>query len=136
MWVNKDDVFADDKVQTFKELNPEARTHLRAIQSTTMPHSLLASSRSSSASYFAPHIQLMSSDGPTSHEHSSSVGSGAPTSQPAYTPHSDPIESAEIANAFRQLILHSPTQLSCEPAETVFEVSIPNAQVVGNVDGS
>ena len=27
MWVNKDDVFADDKVQAFKESNPEARTH-------------------------------------------------------------------------------------------------------------
>ena len=31
MWVDKDDVFADDKVQTFKESNPKARTHLRAI---------------------------------------------------------------------------------------------------------
>ena len=25
MWVDKDDVFADDKVQTFKESNPDAR---------------------------------------------------------------------------------------------------------------
>ena len=31
MWVNKDDVFADDKVQAFKDSNPDARMHLRAI---------------------------------------------------------------------------------------------------------
>ena len=31
MWVDKDDVFTDDKVRTFKESNPNARTHLRAI---------------------------------------------------------------------------------------------------------
>ena len=63
MWVDKDDVFVDDKVQTFKESNPKARTHLRAIQSTIMPHPPLASSRSSSTSYYAPHILSMSSDG-------------------------------------------------------------------------
>ena len=133
MWVDKDDVFADDKVRTFKELNPDARTHLRAIRSTTMPHSPLASSRSSSTSYFAPHIQSMSSN-ESNVEHSPSLGSVAP-SQP-YVPHSDPIESAEIADAFRRLVLHSPTQLGREQAETVFEVSVPNARVAGDEDGS
>ena len=71
MWVDKDDVFADDKVRAFKDSNPEARTHLRAIRSTSIPHSPLASSRSSSTSYFAPHIQSMSSDASNT-EHSPS----------------------------------------------------------------
>ena len=133
MWVDKDDIFANDKVQTFKESNPEARTHLRATQSTIMPHSPLASSRSSSTSYFAPHIWSMSSN-ESNIEHSPSTGSVAP-SQP-YDPHSDPTESAEIADAFRRLVLHSPTQLGREQAETVFEVSVPNAQVAGDEDGS
>ena len=133
MWVDKDDVFADDKVRAFKESNPEARTHLRAIRSTTIPHSPLASSRSSSASYFTPHIQFMSSN-ESNTEHSPSIGSVAPV-QP-YVPHSDPVKSAEIADTFRRLVLHSPTQLSCEQAETVFEVSVPNAQVIGDEDGS
>ena len=62
MWVNKDDVFADDKVRTFKESNPDARTHLRATHSVDSPHLPLASSRSSSTSYYAPHILSMSSD--------------------------------------------------------------------------
>ena len=36
MWVNKDDMFTDDKVQAFKESNPNARMHLRTMQSTNM----------------------------------------------------------------------------------------------------
>ena len=55
-------------------------------------------------------------------EHSPLIGSVAP--QQPYVPHSDPIESAEIADAFRQLTLHSPTQLGREQAATVFEVSV------------
>ena len=60
MWVDKDDVFADDKVRAFKESNPNARTHIRTAKITRTPHSPLASSRSSSTSYFAPHIRSMS----------------------------------------------------------------------------
>ena len=63
MWVDKDDVFADDKVREFKESNPNARTHLRATSWPNNPHSLLASSRSSSTSYYLPHVQSMSSNG-------------------------------------------------------------------------
>ena len=133
MWVDKDDVFADDKVRAFKDSNPEARTHLRAMQSTTMPHSPLASSRSSSSSYFAPRILSMSSN-ESDIEHSPAAGPVA-LDRP-YVPHSDPIESAEIADAFRRLVLHSPTQLGREQAETVFEVSVPNARIAGDEDGS
>ena len=133
MWVDKDDIFADNKVWSFKESNPDARTHLRATHSTIMPHSPLASSRSSSTSYFAPHIISMSSN-ESNNEHSPSAGSVAP-SQP-YVPHSDPAESAEITDAFRRLVLHSPTQLGHEQAETIFEVSVPNARVIGDENGS
>ena len=131
MWVDKDDVFADDKVRAFKDLNPDARTHIRATRMDEEPHSPLASSSSSSTSYFAPHILSMSSN-ESNHEHSPSIGSVAP-SRP-YVPHSDPVESAEIADAFRRLVLHSPTELGREPAEAIFEVSVPNARVAGCYD--
>ena len=108
MWVDKDDVFADDKVRVFKDSNPDARTHIRATHTTTEHQFPLVSSRSSSTSYFAPHVQSMSSN-ESNTEHSPSIGSVAPN-QP-YVPHSDPAESAEIADAFRRLVLHSPTQL-------------------------
>ena len=62
MWVDKDDVFADDKVREFKGSNPDARTHIRTMRTDEEPHSPLASSRSSSTSYYLPHVLPMSSD--------------------------------------------------------------------------
>jgi hypothetical protein len=38
MWVNKDDVFADDKVWDFKSSNPAKETHIRSLSSTKSPH--------------------------------------------------------------------------------------------------
>jgi hypothetical protein len=38
MWVDKDDVFADDKVQEFKILNPAKETHTRSLSSAKSPH--------------------------------------------------------------------------------------------------
>jgi hypothetical protein len=41
MWVDKDDVFADDKVREFKASNPDAATHIRGTSSAKSPHSPL-----------------------------------------------------------------------------------------------
>jgi hypothetical protein len=38
MWVDKDDVFADDKVQEFKALNPAKEIHIRSLSSAKSPH--------------------------------------------------------------------------------------------------
>jgi hypothetical protein len=38
MWVDKDDVFADDKVWEFKNSNPDAATHIRNISFTKSPY--------------------------------------------------------------------------------------------------
>jgi hypothetical protein len=39
MWVDKDDVFTDDKIWEFKESNPESETHIRSTSPTKSPHS-------------------------------------------------------------------------------------------------
>jgi hypothetical protein len=39
MWVDKDDVFAEDKVQEFKTSNPESETHIRGTFFTKSPYS-------------------------------------------------------------------------------------------------
>jgi hypothetical protein len=39
MWVDKDDVFADDKVQEFKSSNPDTATHIRSTFSAKSPYS-------------------------------------------------------------------------------------------------
>jgi hypothetical protein len=38
MWVDKDDIFADDKVQEFKASNPAKETHIRSLSSAKSPH--------------------------------------------------------------------------------------------------
>jgi hypothetical protein len=38
MWVDKDDVFADDKVREFKKLNPAKETHIRSLSSAKLPY--------------------------------------------------------------------------------------------------
>ena len=117
MWVDKDDVFADDKVRTFKESNPEARTHLRATQSALTPHFPLASSRSSSTSYFAPHIQSMSSNERSDlhyeHPHSAHGGSSPPSGPRPESP-----SDVNIADAIRLLRLSTPPINSIKFAET------------------
>jgi hypothetical protein len=39
MWVDKDDVFTDNKIQDFKESNPKSETHIRSTSSAKSPHS-------------------------------------------------------------------------------------------------
>jgi hypothetical protein len=38
MWVDKDDVFAGDKVWDFKHLNPAKETHIRRLSAAKSPH--------------------------------------------------------------------------------------------------
>jgi hypothetical protein len=38
MWVDKDDVFADDKVQEFKQSNPDKQTHIRTLHYVDSSH--------------------------------------------------------------------------------------------------
>jgi hypothetical protein len=60
MWVDKDDVFADDKVWEFKALNPESEMHIRSTSSAKSPHS----SASTLSQLLHQHaLHHMSSDG-------------------------------------------------------------------------
>ena len=117
MWVDKDDVFADNKVRTFKESNPEARTHLRTTQSTITPHSPLASSRSSSTSYFTLHIQSMSSNGhsnlPYEPQHSAQGESSSPVGPRPESP-----SDVDITDTIRLLRIGTPPINSIEFAKT------------------
>jgi hypothetical protein len=60
MWVDKDDVFADDKVWEFKASNPDASTHIRRASFAKSPHSPLPTR----SHYLYQHaLSYMSSDG-------------------------------------------------------------------------
>jgi hypothetical protein len=60
MWVNKDDMFADDKIWDFKESNPKSETHIRSTSSAKSPHS---SAPTLSQLLYHHALRSMSSDG-------------------------------------------------------------------------
>jgi hypothetical protein len=60
MWVDKDDMFADDKVQDFKNLNPESEAHIRSTSFAKSPHS---SASTRSCLLYQHTLRHMSSDG-------------------------------------------------------------------------
>ena len=102
MWVDKDDVFAEDKVQEFKTSNPDARTHIRRLWKDGIPQFSLAPSSSSSSSYFAPCILPMSDNGSdTAYEPRLSALESPPVEAELQPPQSSGVSNAaEIAAAF------------------------------------
>jgi hypothetical protein len=112
MWVDKDDVFADDKVREFKASNPDAATHIRSTSVAKSTHSP-TSTRSHLLHRHA--LTYMSSDGNNDLAHEYTAGAVAdspiPFSQtnPIDTPVTVPVPIVDFA-----------TLQSLDPAATVF----------------
>jgi hypothetical protein len=71
MWVDKDDMFADDKVREFKASNPDAATHIRGTSFAKSPHSPLPTR----SQYLYNHaLSYMSSDGNNDFAHEYPAG--------------------------------------------------------------
>jgi hypothetical protein len=142
MWVDKDDVFADDKVREFKASNPDAATHIRSTSVAKSPHSP-TSTRSHLLHQHA--LTYMSSDGNNDLAHEYTAGAVAdspiPFSQtnPINTPVTVPVpivdfttlqpldpaatvfsprpvtassSASDVAAMFRQLRVHTPAPLT------------------------
>jgi hypothetical protein len=142
MWVDKDDIFADDKVREFKNSNPNAATHIRSTSFAKSPY-LPTTTRSELLHHHAQ--SYMSSDG--NNDLASEYPAGAiadspiPLSQeyPVNTPVSVPIpivdfttmqplnavapvfsprpvtassSASDVATMFRQLRVHTPAPLT------------------------
>jgi hypothetical protein len=60
MWVDKDDIFADEKVREFKASNPDAATHIRGASFAKSPYSPLSTR---SQQLYQHTLSYMSSDG-------------------------------------------------------------------------
>jgi hypothetical protein len=128
MWVNKDDVSADNKVREFKALNPDSEVHLRWAHVVSIPHSpipiphtlhsslILQNSMSSDADSTLPY------EYPTGAYGDDSLGLGSDT-------------AANIANAFHRMSIHTPARLSPDGAatqaeEVVYVVLFPDEAVI------
>jgi hypothetical protein len=142
MWVDKDDIFAEDKVREFKASSPKAETHIRSSLVTKSPHS----SPSPLSQLLHQHtLHYMSSNGDNDLAQEYPTGAVAdspvPFSQenPISTPVAVPIpivdfttlqslssdspvfsprpvttssSASDIAAMFRQLRVHTPTPLT------------------------
>jgi hypothetical protein len=128
MWVNKDDVSADDKVRDFKAPNPESEIHLRQAHAISIPHPpipiphtlhsslILRNSMSSDADSTLPN------EYPTGAYGDGSLGLGSDT-------------ASDITNAFRHMSIHTPARLSPDGAavqaeEVIYAVSFPDEDVI------
>jgi hypothetical protein len=142
MWVDKDDVFADDKVREFKASNPDSATHIRSTFIAKSPHPPTPT-RSHLLHQHA--LTYMSSDGNNDLAHEYPAGAVAdspvPFSQtnPVDTPVTVPVSivdfvtlqpldpaatifsprpvtasssASDVAAMFRQLRVHTPAPLT------------------------
>jgi hypothetical protein len=142
MWVDKDDVFADDKVREFKASNPDSATHIRSTFVAKSPHSP-TSIRSHLLHQHAS--AYMSSDGnhDLAYEYTAGAVADSPVpflqENPIDTPVSIPIpivdfttmqplnaaapvysprpvtassSASDVATMFRQLRVHTPAPLT------------------------
>ena len=143
MWVDKDDVFAEDKVREFKASNPDTRTHIRHLQGEEMPHLPLASPSSSTTSYFLPHVLSMPSNindpfqstTPPLSSHHDNLPATTPLSEAAAEFPDEHNSDNDIREAIRLLrIRDAPSESTDESRERILSVQVPN-RIVGNADG-
>jgi hypothetical protein len=88
MWVDKDDVFANDKVREFKASNPDAITHIRGASSAKSSHSPLPTR----SQYLYQHaLSYMSSDG--NNDLANEYTAGAVADSPIPLSHEFPIDT-------------------------------------------
>jgi hypothetical protein len=138
MWVDKDDIFADDKIRDFKTSNPESEVHIRSTSFAKSPHS---SALTRSQLLYQHASSPMSSDGNNELAHEYPVGAIAdspiPFSQENSTSTPIPIidfttlrpfsatatvfsprpvsassSASDVAAMFRQLRVHTPAPLT------------------------
>jgi hypothetical protein len=141
MWVDKDDVFADDKVREFKASNPDSATHIRSTFVAKSPHpptstrshllyqhasAYMSSDGNNDIAYEYPTGAVADSPVPFSQEHSVNTPVSVPipivdfttmqplNAAPVHSPRPVTASSSasDVATMFRQLRVHTPAPLT------------------------
>jgi hypothetical protein len=149
MWVDKDDMFADDKVREFKSSNPDAATHIRS----TLFAKYMSSDAGSNFAHEYPTGAIADSPIPFSQEHpihspvpiidlatmQSLNSSAAPFVPRPVTAQSS---ASDVAAMFRQLRVHTPTPLTpdgqraAQQAAEMFAMSFTPSERRGDQAGA
>jgi hypothetical protein len=128
MWVDKDDVSADDKVRDFKASNPESEIHLRQAHVVSVPYSPIPIPHTLHSSLILRNSMSSDADSTLPYEYSTgaygdnSLGLGSDT-------------ATDIANTFHRMSIHTPTRLSPNGAaiqaeEVIYAVLFPDEAVI------
>jgi hypothetical protein len=164
MWVDKDDVFADDKVREFKVSNPTKATHIRSLSSAKSPYpsALLRSHLLSqhASRYMSSNGRSDLADEPTAGAYTDSASghedavidaiyddirrmatarteSILRAQATTFEPRPPSSPTDTIANAFRQLTLADAAESrAADNEEHVLTLRVPEAIVTGNADGA
>jgi hypothetical protein len=112
MWVDKDDVFADDKVREFKASNPDSAMHIRSTLVAKSPHPP-TSARSHLLHQHA--LTYMSSDGNNDFAHE--YPAGAVADSPVPFSQTNPVDTPVTVPA---PIIDFVTLQPLDPAATIF----------------
>jgi hypothetical protein len=164
MWVDKDDVFADDKVREFKASNPAKETHIRSTSSAKFPypsalqHSHLLSQHAHR--YMSSNGRSDLADEPTAGAYADSASGpedaiidsiyddirrmATARTESILRAQATPFEprppspsTDTIANAFRQLTLADAAESrAAAESEHVLTLQVPEAIVTGDADGA
>ena len=138
MWVDKDDVFAEDKIREFKNSNPESRTHIRRLQILKDSHHPPDSPSSSTGSYFLPHTLSMTSNVDDPFQSTTPPLSSIHDNLPASTPRTeaaaefpdDHDSDHSICEAIRLLRIGStPTESASKSDHRDLSIPVPNRLV-------
>jgi hypothetical protein len=105
MWVNKDDVSADDKIREFKTSNPEAEVHLRQAQVVTIPYPLIPIPHTLHSSLTLRNSMSSDADSTLPYEYPTEAYPDSPLALGSES-------AADIAAAFHQMSIHTPARLS------------------------
>jgi hypothetical protein len=131
MWVDKDDVSADDKVREFKNSNPNADTHIRQAHIVSIPYPLIPIPHTIHSSLILQNSMSSDADSTLPYEYPTGAMADSPLGLGSDT-------AADIANAFHHMSIHTPARLSPDGAavqanKVVYAVSFPKDPVIRDV---
>jgi hypothetical protein len=127
MWVDKEDVSADDKVREFKISNPDLEVHLRQAHIVSIPHLPTPIPHTLQLSLILQNSMSSDADSTLPYEYPTGAYPNSPLAIGSES-------AANIAAAFHQMSIHTPARLSpdgtaTQAEEVVYAVSFPNETV-------
>jgi hypothetical protein len=128
MWVDKDDVSADNKVREFKASNPDAEIHIRQAHVVSIPYPLTPIPHTIHSSLILRNSMSSDADSTLPYEYPTGAMADSPLGL-------GPDTAADIADAFHHMSIHTPARLSPDGAaiqaeEVVYAVSFPEDSII------